>query len=145
MFEARPSGPDSSLLSRLAPWIVGAFAAVMVCGFLTLDSISPANRRLIKIRGEDPVAYFGTAHSILFDRDFNLSNEFQHVPPDGRCWTADQPATSLPGCPWGLGYSFLEMPLLALGSGIDGLTGHAGDGYDAWAITPYCIGSRTQA
>jgi len=56
----------------------------MVFGLLALDRIAPANRRLIKIRGEDPVAYFGMTHSILFDRDFDLRNEFQHAPPDGR-------------------------------------------------------------
>ena len=36
------------------------------------------------------------------------------------------------------------MPLLALGSGIDGLTGHA-DGYGAWALTCYCIGTVLMA
>ncbi|MBZ5677949.1 MAG: tetratricopeptide repeat protein [Acidobacteriia bacterium] len=121
--------------------IIAAFTVAVLAGFLTLDRIAPAGRRLIKVRGEDPVSYFGTAHSVLFDHDFNLNNEYERMPPDARTWTANQPNSGLPGNVWGLGYPFLEIPLLALGTGVDALAGNPADGYSRWAVFFYCIGS----
>lgn len=126
---------------KICVWAIVAFTAVVLLSFITLDHMAPAGRRLIKIRGEDPVSYFGTAHSILFDHDFNLNNEYERMPPDGRFWTANQPGTGLPGNVWGLGYPFAEIPLLALGTGVDALAGNPADGYSRWAIFFYCIGS----
>lgn len=122
-------------------WIIFVFSIATLAAFLTLDRIAPAGRRLAKIRGEDPVNYFGIAHSLLFDHDFNLNNEYEHMPPDGRFWTLNQPATGLPGSPWGVGYSLLEVPLLALGTGVDALVGNPADGYSRWAVLFYCVGS----
>jgi hypothetical protein len=122
-------------------WIIFAFSLAILGTYITLDQIAPAGRRLVKIRGEDPVNYFGIAHSILFDHDYNLNNEYEHMPPDGRFWTQNQPGTGLPGSPWGLGYSFLEIPLLALGTGVDAVAGNPADGYSHWAVFFYCIGS----
>jgi len=122
-------------------WIIFAFSLAILGTYITLDQIAPAGRRLVKIRGEDPVNYFGIAHSVLFDHDYNLNNEYEHMPPDGRFWTRNQPGTGLPGSPWGLGYSFLEIPLLALGTGIDAMAGNPADGYSHWAVFFYCIGS----
>src|SRR5579871_2302933 len=126
---------------RLYFRLVVIFAIAVLAAFITLDRVQPGGRRLAKVKGEDPVAYFGIAHSILFDRDFNLNNEFEHMPPSGRWWTATQPPTGLPGSPWGLGYSFLEIPLLAFGTGIDAVSGHPADGYGPGAIYFYAIGS----
>jgi len=78
-------------------WIIFAFSLAILGTYITLDQIAPAGRRLVKIRGEDPVNYFGIAHSVLFDRDFNLNNEYEHMPPDGKRWTLNQPGTGLPG------------------------------------------------
>jgi len=125
--------------------ILAAFAVFLLAGYAVLDHWAPAGRRLAKIRGEDPVAYFGIAHSVLFDHDFNLTNEFEHVPPAGRLWTADQKETGLPGSPWGLGYSFLEVPLLGLGTAIDLLAGNPADGFSEWAIYFYCYGTVLMA
>src|SRR5580704_420895 len=122
-------------------WIIFAFSLAILGAYITLDQIAPAGRRLVKIRGEDPVNYFGIAHSVLFDHDFNLNNEYEHMPPDGRLWTLNQPSTGLPGSPWGLGYSFLEMPLLALGTGVDAVAGNPANGYSHWAVFLYCMGS----
>src|SRR3974377_1474826 len=91
---------------RMGLWIIGMFSIALLVVFVVMDHSAPAGRRLAKIRGEDPVSYFGIAHSILFDHDFNQNNEFEHMPPDGRFWTSNQPQTGLPGSPWGLGYSF---------------------------------------
>jgi len=126
-------------------WIIFAFSLAILGAYITLDQIAPAGRRLIKIRGEDPVNYFGIAHSVLFDRDFNLNNEYEHMPPDGRRWTLNQPATGLPGSPWGLGYSFMAVPLLALGTGVDALAGNPADGYSHWAVFFYSMASPLMA
>ncbi len=142
--EPRPAEPDAAgtgPFTRLGPWLVAGFAIFLLLAYIGIDQLAPAGRNLIKVNGEDPVAYFGTTHSLLFDHDFNLTNEFAHLPPSGRWWTADQPQTGLPGSPWGLGYSFLEIPLLALGTGIDALAGNPADGYSPWAIFFYCIGT----
>lgn len=125
--------------------IILAFSITLTIAFVSLDRLAPAGRRLVKIRGEDPVAYFGIAHSVLFDRDFNLNNEYARMPPDGRFWTATRPETGLPGSPWGLGYSLLEVPLLALGTGVDAIAGNPADGYSQWAVFFYCIGSLLMA
>ena len=127
--------------TKIGVRIIVIFTILLLGVFATLDYMAPAGRRLAKVKGEDPVNYFGTAHSMLFDHDFNLNNEYEHMPPDGRFWTLGQPSTGLPGSPWGLGYSFLSMPLLALGTGVDALTGHPADGYSQWAIYFYCVGS----
>lgn len=129
------------LSPKLCLWIIAAFSIALLISFVVLDQMAPAGRRLAKVRGEDPVSYFAIAHSILFDHDFNQTNEFEHMPPDGRFWTANQAATGLPGCPWGLGYSFLEIPLLAMGTGVDALAGNPADGYSHWAVFFYCIGT----
>jgi hypothetical protein len=134
---------------RMSPstglWIIVAFSVAALAAFITLDRIAPAGRRLAKIRGEDPVNYFGIAHSILFDHDFNLNNEYQRMQPEGRSWTPNQPGTGLPGSPWGVGYSLLEIPLLALGTAVDALAGNPADGYSRWAVYFYCIGSILMA
>jgi hypothetical protein len=122
-------------------WLILAFSLAILGTYITLDQLAPAGRRLVKIRGEDPVNYFGIAHSVLFDHDFNLNNEYEHMPPDGRFWTRNQPATGLPGSPWGLGYSFMAVPLLALGTGVDALVGNPADGYSHWAVFAYCLAS----
>ena len=126
---------------KACTWIIVAFTIALLIGFIALDQIAPAGRKLVKVRGEDPVSYFGTAHSVLFDHDFNLNNEYERVQPDGRYWTANQPGSGLPGNVWGLGYPFLEIPLLAIGTGIDALAGNPRDGYSHWAVFFYCIGS----
>jgi len=126
---------------KLGLLIIAAFTIVLLVAFVTLDHMAPAGRRLVKVKGEDPVSYFAIAHSMLFDRDFDQTNEFEHVPPAGRFWSATRPETGLPGSPWGLGYSFLSMPLLAIGTGIDAMVGNPADGYSAWAMFFYCIGN----
>lgn len=116
------------------------FGAAILVAYAILNVIAPAGRQLAKIRGEDPVNYFGIAHSILFDQDFNLTNEFDHVPPNSRDWTPQQ-KTGMPGSPWGIGYSVLEVPLLAAGTALDKLAGNPADGYSEYAILLYCFGS----
>src|SRR5580698_10596378 len=120
------------LLMRFSPRssyiVLIGFTVLLLITFLALDHIAPAGRRLAKIAGFDPVNYFDIAHSLLFDHDFNLNNEFTRIKPDGPLWSAIQPNTGLPGSVWGVGYSVLEVPFLALGVAADAIAGNPPDG-----------------
>ncbi len=119
--------------------ILLGFTFLMLTMFAVLDAAAPGGRRLAKITGIDTVNYFDVAHSLLFDHDFNLNNEFQRFPPDSRIWSSTQPS-GLPGSPWGVGFSILEIPLIAAGTAIDGAAGRPADGYGPAAVYLYCLG-----
>jgi hypothetical protein len=133
------------LLMRFSPRssyiVLIGFTVLLLITFLTLDHIAPAGRRLAKIAGFDPVNYFDIAHSLLFDHDFNLNNEFTRIKPDGPLWSAIQPNTGLPGSVWGVGYSVLEVPFLALGVAADAIAGNPPDGFSKFSILAYCLGN----
>jgi hypothetical protein len=132
----------ASRLTRRAGYsILVAFAILLLAVFVGLDAMAPGGRRLAKIEGFDTVNYFGISHSLLFDHDFNLTNEFTHIAPMSRLWSAVQPNTGLPGSVWGYGYSVLEMPFLAVGTLLDVVQGSPADGYSPSAIYVYCLGN----
>jgi hypothetical protein len=129
-------------LSRRSGYLILAgFALLLLTSFIVLDAMAPGGRRLAKVKGIDTVNYFGISHSLLFDHDFNLTNEFTHVAPDSRIWSPVQKNTGLPGSVWGYGYSALELPFLATGTLLDAVAGHPADGYSAFAIYLYCLGN----
>src|SRR5579862_6659834 len=121
--------------------VITGFLIVLLTGFAVLDAMAPGGRRLAKIRGVDTVNYFAISHSLLFDRDFNITNEFTRVPPDDRHWSQVQKTTGLPGSVWGVGYSIVEIPFLAVGTLLDTAVGNPPDGYSACAIYLYCLGN----
>jgi hypothetical protein len=110
-----------------------------MAAFVLIDRAMPAGRRLAKIEGVDPPAYFGVSHSLLFDHDFDLGNEFQRIAPADNPWTRVRPETGRPGSAYAIGYSILSMPFLGVGTLLDALTGHPGDGYSRFAILGYCM------
>jgi hypothetical protein len=124
---------------RVCQIILISFAVLMLAGFALLDAAAPAGRRAAKVGGLDPVNYFGIAHSLLFDHDFNLNNEFTRIKPDGDLWSKTQPVTGLPSSPWGIGYSVLAIPFLAAGVAVDAAAGNPADGYSHFAIYFYCL------
>ena len=130
---------------RLAPrapyYVLAGFTALLAIGFGVLDYVAPAGRPLAKVAGYDPVNYFAISHSLLFDHDFNLNNEFTKIKPDGDLWSAVRPETGLPGSPWGIGYSILEIPFLATGTALDAITGNSADGFSRFATYVYCLGN----
>src|SRR4051812_28118017 len=129
------------LSPKIGRWIIGAFTIILLAGFVILDHIAPAGRKLATVKGIDAVTYFDIAHSVLFDHDFNLNNEFERMKPEEDIWTARQPETGLPGSVWAVGYSLLEIPLLALGTRVDALAGNPADGFSQWALFFYCTGT----
>ena len=120
---------------------IAAFTLLLAVSYLTLDYMAPAGRRLAKITGIDTVGYFGIAHSLLFDHDFNLNNEYARFPPAGRELTPIEQVSGLPASHWPIGYSLLQIPFLALGTLLDAAAGNAADGYSRFALYGYGLGN----
>ena len=126
-------------VTRLCYFVLGAFAIFLVVSFVLGDSIAPAGRRLSKVAGVDPPAYFGVSHALLFHGNFDLSEEYRRVPPDTNPWTAIRKDTGHPGSTYGIGYSVLAAPFLGAGTLVDALVGNPADGYSKFAILGYCL------
>jgi hypothetical protein len=125
--------------TRLPYVVLGVFTVLLIAGFVVADRFAPAGRRLAKVGGIDPPAYFGVSHSLLFDHDFDLTNEFRRFPPDDNPWTRVRPETGRPGSAYAIGYSLLSMPFLAAGTLLDAVAGNPADGYSRFAILGYCL------
>jgi hypothetical protein len=132
-----PSLARWQLSRRSGGVAIGAFTLLLALSYLTLDHLAPAGRRLAKIAGVDTVGYFGIAHSILFDHDFNLNNEYARVPPASRELTPVLKGSGLPANHWPIGYSLVEIPFLAVGTLLDAAAGHPADGYSGFALHGY--------
>jgi len=115
-------------------WLLGALLAGLL---LTADALRPGGRAVVKISGVDAAAYFAVAHSLLLDRDLDLTNQYQVIAHEISPWLAVAPATGRPGSPFPIGYSLLTLPFLALGHGLDLALGRAGDGHSGLALTCY--------
>jgi hypothetical protein len=126
-----------TLVYKLTILTVGLALALFL---IVANEFEPGGRRIIKIGGIDAVAYYGTAHSLLFDRDFDLTNQYAVLKPTQNRFMAVRPETGLPGSPWAIGDSLLEIPFLAVGTAIDALSGRPADGYASGAMTAYYLG-----
>lgn len=120
---------------------VGVFAVALIVGHAAMFHFSKAPTPLAHIRGLDPPRYFGTAHSLLFDRDFDLTNEFAVLDPK-------RPEPGMggfegihgqPGSPYAIGYSLLSLPFLAAGTAVDALCGRAPNGYGQAAVFSFLL------
>lgn len=129
------------LTPRSAYYILAGFLALLLIAFSALDYVAPSGRHLSTIAGVDKANYFNTTHSLLFDHDFNLTNEYTRIRPEDPQWTGIRPETGLPGSPWGIGYSILEIPFLAVGTMVDAAAGNPADGYAQFARFFYAIGN----
>jgi hypothetical protein len=127
------------LRARFCYGALVAFTFFLMVSFVVLDLFAPAGRRLAKIAGVDPPAYFGVAHAVLFHHNFDLTAEYRRVPPADAPSTAVRKETGRPGSEYAVGYSFLAMPFLALGTAADALAGNPADGYSRFAILGYCL------
>ena len=118
------------------------FGALLSLLFFLIDGTAPAGRSLAKIEGVDPVAYYAMAHSLLFDRDFDLSNEYRHQSPgeEGREVFATRPNTGLPGNPWPIGFPILQVPFLLAGYISDVIQHRPADGYSRTCVVAYYLG-----
>src|SRR5262245_6922664 len=92
-----PVVQDRKFWHKLTILIVGLALATFL---LVSNQFEPGGRRLIKIGGIDSVAYYGTAHSLLFDHDFDLTNQYATLKPVPTRFNAVRPETGLPGSTW---------------------------------------------
>lgn len=131
--------------SALVFTVLGALLLVLL---LLLDTLAPGDRGFLVVtrRNIDSICYFSTAHSLLFDRDFDITNQLAvMIPPEAplprgiRFWVDPVPATGLPGSPYAIGYSLLGIPFLAAGTALDALAGGRPDGYGPWAERIFCV------
>jgi Dolichyl-phosphate-mannose-protein mannosyltransferase len=116
------------------------FAGLCLLGLIFLSLLAPGGRSPLKITGVDPAAYYGTAHSLLVDGDFDLRNQYEQLRPLRNIWNADVPATGKPGAPFPLGFSLLELPFLATGMAIEHLTQGKVTGYGQPSVIAWYVG-----
>ena len=125
------------------PWVVLLFFLSLTAALVAGDRLRPGGRELIKISGVDEVAYYSMCHSLLFDRDMDLTNEYDRLRVDrnlGQKYFAVVPETGRPRSVFPIGFSILEMPFLVAGNALDLLTGGAGDGYSRSCVGAFFIG-----
>jgi hypothetical protein len=117
-------------------------AAIALLGllFVFASVFSPGDRPIVKITGIDTVAYYGTAHSLLFDQDFDLSNQFEVLKPIPSRWNAPVPETGLPNAPFPIGFALLQLPFLMVGTLLEWLFAPAVTGYSNFSKTAWFVG-----
>jgi hypothetical protein len=117
---------------RLVLGLIAAFGAALFGLLLFADDHQPAGRRLLKLAGADPLSYYAVSHSLLFDHDFDLTNEYARLRPDSNFAASLYsivPATGRPRSVFPIGFSLLELPFLAAGHLVAVASGDARDGY----------------
>ena len=123
--------------------------AIIIFGFglaaalFVLQSAPVGGRNIVKITGVDAVYYFATAHSMLFDRDFDLTNQFQSLDPHAVYHTRVWSSNGKPENPFAIGYPILSIPFLAAGTAVDALVGRPANGYSQAALFFYFLANIT--
>jgi hypothetical protein len=123
--------------------LIVLFGLGLSAALFALQRAPVGGRSIVKITGVDAVYYFATAHSLLFDRDFDLTNEFQFLEPHQIFRTQVRPASGKPENPFAVGYPILSIPFLAAGTAADALAGRPADGYSQSALFFYFLANIT--
>src|SRR5216683_4700352 len=123
--------------------LIVLFGLGLSLALFVLQRAPVGGRSIVKITGVDAVYYFATAHSLLFDRDFDLTNEFQFLDPHQIFRAQAHPASGKPENPFGIGYPILSIPFLAAGTAVDALFGRPADGYSQSALFFYFLANIT--
>ena len=119
--------------------LIVIFGLGLAAALFALQRAPVGGRSIVKITGVDPVYYFATAHSLLFDRDYDLTNDFQSLDPHQMFRTQAHPASGMPENPYAIGYPILSVPFLAAGTAVDALAGRPADGYSQSALYFYFL------
>jgi hypothetical protein len=120
-----------------------AMGVALAVALLVLQHTPVGGRHIVKVTGVDAVYYFATAHSLLFDRDFDLTNEFQYLDPHALYRTRTDHTNGKPENPFAIGYPLLSIPFLAVGTGVDALLGRPANGYSQGALFFYFLANIT--
>lgn len=126
---------DSPKLPRVLLCLTGVGLLGLL---LAMNAASLGGRKVIHISCcYDAPSYFSTGHALLFHHSFDLSSEFNTLGQPFEGWSAIVPATGRPASVFAIGYSLLEIPFIAAGTGIDALTHNPADGYSDHALKAY--------
>ena len=132
--------PERSSVRKYWPQLlIVLFGLGLSAALFALQRAPVGGRSIVKITGVDPVYYFATAHSLLFDRDYDLTNDFQSLDPHQMFRTQAHPASQMPENPYAIGYPILSVPFLAAGTAVDALAGRPADGYSQSALYFYFL------
>ena len=124
----------------LAPDLVFvAFALVLTIAAVMAGNVRLAGRAGLQLQGIDPAYYFGIAHSLIFDHDFDLTNELRVLQPVSTHAGGFAGIHGKPGSPYAIGYSLLSIPFIALGTLVDRIAGNPMDGYSTYVMYSYRI------
>ena len=121
--------------------VIVTWGLILTLALVGLNGISIGGRTVLSIKGLDPMYYFGTSHSLLFEHNFDLRNEFAVLKPQATDAGGFRGLNGLPGSPYAIGYSILSLPLLAVGTALDGAAGRPANGYEGAAIFFYFLGN----
>lgn len=119
---------------------VAVFGILLAASLAVIDRAQPAGRGVLKITGVDPLAYYSVTHSLLYDFDVDLSNQYAVLDSDSP-WLAEVAATGRRGSPFAIGYSLYQLPFLALARGLASLGDVSDDGYGRLSIALYYCGN----
>ncbi len=120
------------------------FGVGLASALFVLQRAPVGGRSIVKITGVDAVYYFATAHSLLFDRDYDLTDEFQFLEPHQLVFrTQGRPTSGKPENPFAVGYPILSIPFLAAGTAVDALAGRPAEGYSQSALFFYFLANIT--
>ncbi|MBV9084655.1 MAG: hypothetical protein JOZ62_18420 [Acidobacteriaceae bacterium] len=114
-----------------------AFGLVLAIAVVGTGHVRVAGRTGTIISGIDPAYYFGVAHSLMFDHDFNLTNELAVLKPARADAGGFHGIHNQPGSPYAIGYSLLSIPFIGAGTIADGAAGHRADGYSTCVMYAY--------
>src|ERR1700687_4792307 len=123
--------------------LIVIFGLGLASALFVLQRAPVGGRSIVKITGVEAVYYFATAHSLLFDRDYDLTNEFQFLEPHQIFRTQARPTSAKPENPFAIGYPILSIPFLAAGTAVDALFGRPADGYSQSALVFYFLSNIT--
>ncbi len=123
--------------------LIIVFGFGLASALFVLQRAPVGGRNIVKITGVDAVYYFATAHSLLFDRDFDLTNQFEFLDPHMMFRTQVRSASGKPENPFAIGYPILSIPFLAAGTAVDALLGRPADGYSLSALFFYFLANIT--
>jgi hypothetical protein len=123
--------------------LIIVFGLGLASALFVLQRSPIGGRNIVKITGVDAVYYFATTHSLLFDRDFDLTNELRHLEPTVIYHTQVVHTSGKPEVPFAIGYPILSLPFLAAGTALDALFGRPADGFSQSALFFYFLANIT--
>jgi hypothetical protein len=105
--------------------------------------LKKAGKGIFKVSGVESVVYYSVAHSLYFDHDINLQNQYAVLDKVQSNWTQIHPKTGMPSAPFPIGFSLLQIPSLFLADIACklGLSSETCDGFNKHYFSFYYAGN----